>query len=385
MISRARFCQALTVMAVIGLFAARPGLAADPIVIGQVTAITGPGAPYGIPARDIVKILIDRLNAAGGVNGHKLELVMIDDRTDPTEAARGAMRMIRENKVQAILETSTGSSTLAMMPMAAQAKIPVLASIATESFTDKSNAFYPYAFRMCPPSSAMAEAMFNLAVVKAGRKRVGLFYNEDAHGKEEAEFERGLAKRHPGVEIVGSASAAMSAIDLTAQATRLRNDNPDVVLAALSSVAVGSGFVRAAKQVGLQAQIAGSVLLQSQAFLDGAGPAANGVLIAAFSNWDDPTPKQAELGKIMKAAGMAPAGWSEVLAAGGVMTLVEAIRHVDGDVTGEKIRDALEQIHNFDGTPVSGALNYSKDNHEGFGSDNVILLQVQDGKLKTLQ
>src|SRR5690606_6622022 len=130
-----------------------------PIKVGVLLSLSGPAAPFGIPERDIIKILIDKANAEGGINGHKIEAVYHDDQSNPTEAARGTTRLIRQEKVQVILGPSTGSSTLALAPIAAQAKVPVLAPVATQSVTNASHAFFPWLFRVAPASAVTMTAM----------------------------------------------------------------------------------------------------------------------------------------------------------------------------------------------------------------------------------
>jgi branched-chain amino acid transport system substrate-binding protein len=109
--------------------------AADTVKVGVLLSVSGPAAPFGIPERDVIKILADKYNSEGGINGHKLELIYHDDQSNPTEAARGATRLIRQDNVQVILGASIGSATLALMPIAAQANIPVLSPVSTQSVT----------------------------------------------------------------------------------------------------------------------------------------------------------------------------------------------------------------------------------------------------------
>ena len=95
-----------------------PARAAEPLRIGLLLSLTGPAAPFGIPERDSVEVLVNKFNADGGINGRKIELSVYDDATNPTEAARGATQLIQQNKVVAIIGSTTGSGTLAAAPVA---------------------------------------------------------------------------------------------------------------------------------------------------------------------------------------------------------------------------------------------------------------------------
>lgn len=358
--------------------------AADPVKVGILLSLSGPAAPFGIPERDIIKILLDKANAEGGINGHKLEAVYHDDQSNPTEAARGATRLIRQEKVQVILGPATGSSTLAIGPIAAQAKVPILAPVATQSVTNTSHSFFPWLFRTAPASAVTMQAMMEKIVFKPNIKRVAIMHQEDAYGKDESDLAHKLIKEKGGLEIVTTASAPLSATDLTPAATRIRNAQPDIVLLLTSAPAMGGAFARAAEQAQLKAPILGSLSINQKPFLDAAGKSAEGMMSVSLGNWFEPNEKQKALGLLLKEAGKEPAGYAEIIGSSAFMTLAEGLRRVQGPVTGEKLRDAIESICDYDGTYSDGKLCYTKDQHDGFGPDTVNVVKVQDGKWKNV-
>lgn len=358
--------------------------AADPVKVGILLSLSGPAAPFGIPERDIIKILLDKANAEGGINGHKLEAVYHDDQSNPTEAARGATRLIRQEKVQVILGPATGSSTLAIGPIAAQAKVPILAPVATQSVTNPSHSFFPWLFRTAPASAVTMEAMMEKIVFKPNIKKVAIMHQEDAYGKDESDLAHRLIKEKGGIEIVVTASAPLSATDLTPAATRIRNAQPDIVLLLTSAPAMGGAFARAAEQAQLKAPILGSLSINQKPFLDAAGKSAEGMMSVSLGNWFEPNEKQRALGVLLKEAGKEPAGYAEIIGSSAFMTLAEGLRRVQGPVTGEKLRDAIESICDFEGTYSDGKLCYTKDQHDGFGPDTINIVKVQDGKWKNV-
>src|ERR1019366_6373980 len=101
--------QMIQVGAGASLLLARGARAEDAIRIGAILSLSGPAAAYGLPERDIVTAFINNFNARGGINGRKLELVLHDDRTDTTEAARGASKLVRQDGVVAIIGSTTGN------------------------------------------------------------------------------------------------------------------------------------------------------------------------------------------------------------------------------------------------------------------------------------
>lgn len=363
---------------------AAPVQAQDTIKIGAIYSLSGPAAPFGVPERDIVEALTKNLNAKGGINGKKIDLVICDEQTNPTEAARCATKLTRQDRVVAILGPTLGTSALATAPIALANKVPLLSPVGTIPVTSKDNAFWPWVFRTAPSDTLIINALFERAVFQPQRKRIGILYQEDAYGEAGMKLATQLSKER-NFEIVAAVGAPLTAIDLTAAATNIRNSNPDVVLVKTSAPALGAAFVRAAKQVGISSPVIGTGSLNQRPFLDAAGSAAEGIQIVSIGNWDDPSEKQKELGEVIVAAGKTPKGYAELIGSTGAIAAFEAIRRVKGDVTGAAIRDALETICDYKDTYLDGRLCYSKDQHEGVFADTLITVEVRDGKFKTVK
>jgi branched-chain amino acid transport system substrate-binding protein len=311
-------------------------------------------------------------------------MVFCDDQTNPTESARCATKLIRQDGVVAIVGSTIGTGTLALMPIAMANKVPVLAPVGTIPVTSKDNAFWPWVFRTAPTDTLIIGAIMDRGVFKPGRKRVAIMYQEDAYG--EAGMKQAVAlTKDKNVQIVASVAAPLNAIDLTAAATNIRNANPEVVLLQTSAPALGAAFVRAAKQVGLKAVIIGSGSLNQRPFIDAAGPAGEGIQVVSMGNWDDPSDKQKELGKVIVDAGKTPKGYGEIIGSTGFLAVAEALRRIDGPPTGQKIRDALETVCDYDKTYIDGKLCYSKDQHEGVFADSLITVEIRNNKFVTIK
>jgi branched-chain amino acid transport system substrate-binding protein len=373
---------AVTVMFAVGAGQAAWSHAQETIKIGVILSLSGPAAPFGIPERDTVKILSEKYNSE--TKGKKLELVYYDDQTNPTEAARGATKLIQQDKVVAIIGPTTGSAALALAPIAASNSVPVLAPCGTISLTSKEHSFFPWVFRTSLSDDLAVGQALERGIFQQNKKSLAIMYQEDAYGKATKDYIVDKAKEKK-VKVVSEVSGPLNAKDLTPAATKIRNARPDVVFIQTSAPALGAAFVRAAHQVGLDAPAIGSFSLNQRAFLDAAGPSAEGLIIVSLGNWDDPSPKQAALGDLLRKNGKTPTGFGELIASTGFVALGEAIKRTDGPVTGRKIRDALETICDYQNTYLDGKLCYTKDNHEGIGPDSVSKMVVQNGKLKTVR
>lgn len=369
---------------VAGLSIAGPTQAEDSVKVGVLLSLSGPAAAFGIPERDTIKLLADKHNATVGSAGRKLELVFHDEQTNPTESTRGATKLIQQDKVQVIIGPTIGSSALAIMPIAAANSIPVLTPVATIAVT-KEPSFFPWVFRICINDEVLVIAAMEKAIFKAGYKRIAIMFQEDAYGKGSTAFAEKLAKER-GIEVVATVGAPANSVDLTAAATKIRNAKPDAVLVWSTGPGMAGAFLRGVAQVGLKVPVIASGALVQRAFIDSAAGAAEGVMLVGVVNWDEPSAKAANLGAILRAGGKTPTGFGELFSASAVVALIEALKKVQGPVTGQKIRDALDSMPNIENPYMDGQFGFSKANHEGFGADAVnTRMVISNGKFKTIQ
>jgi branched-chain amino acid transport system substrate-binding protein len=378
MMRLSRHAQAALAIAVL-VGAPAAASAADPLKVGIVLSLTGPAAPFGIPERDAVEVIVKKINSAGGVGGRQIELAICDDGTNPTEAPRCVTQLVQRDKVQAIIGATIGSATLAMAPVAMRSQVPIVAPNATMSVTSRANSFYPWVFRAATSDLTTTKAVFDKTLA-AGAKRIAIFYQEDAYGKDTADYLQELAKK-AGITVVDTASAPLSAMNVTVHATKLRNAEPDAVIVQVSQPALAAAFVTASRQVGLKAQFWGGPGFGQAAFIKAAGAAAEGARVVIMANWDDPSPREKEFMQLLATAGKTPQGFGDVAGANAIITLVEAVKSVTGEVTGEKLRAALEKLCGVK-TYAEGSACYGPDNHDGWTEEMLSSATIKDGKFK---
>ena len=100
--------------------------AASTIKIGALFAVTGPAAFLGEPERNSAQMVVDEINKAGGVKGHKLELIVYDTAGDATKAVSLATKLIKDDKVAVILGPSTTGESMAVIPVVEKEKVPLI-------------------------------------------------------------------------------------------------------------------------------------------------------------------------------------------------------------------------------------------------------------------
>lgn len=110
--------------------------AAAPIKIGGLFSVTGPASFLGEPERNTAQMVVDEINKAGGIKGRQLQLIAYDTQGDATKAVQAATRLIKEDKVVAIIGPSTTGDTMAVIPLVEKAKIPLIACAAGLKITE---------------------------------------------------------------------------------------------------------------------------------------------------------------------------------------------------------------------------------------------------------
>ncbi|MBE0603740.1 MAG: ABC transporter substrate-binding protein, partial [Deltaproteobacteria bacterium] len=109
--------------------------AAEPIRIGAIFSVTGPASFLGEPERNTVKMLEEDINRSGGVLGRPVEFIVYDDETDATKAVTAVDRLIKKDRVVAVIGPSTSGNTLAIMPKIEEGKIPLISCAAAKKIT----------------------------------------------------------------------------------------------------------------------------------------------------------------------------------------------------------------------------------------------------------
>jgi branched-chain amino acid transport system substrate-binding protein len=350
----------------------------EPLRVGLLFSLTGAAAPFGISERDGAKVVLDKANAEGGINGRKIEMFEADDATDPTQAAREAKNLIDNKKIHVLIGATIGGNTLALAPIAAAAKIPILATNGTISVTSKANAFWPQIFRAAPSDLVTAKSMLERAV-KEGSTKIAIFAQEDAYGNDTLKLLQDEIAKNPALKLVETARSPSTATDLTAQATRLRNANPDTVLMIVSPPTLGGALVRAIKQVGLTAKLWGPIGLSQAGFIKAGGDAAEGVRTVAMVDWVNPDAGEQQLATLLKAAGVTPSAF-EVAGANGAQAITAAVAKVSSKtITSADVQTQLESLCPFDTYARGKDVCYSKDDRDGYKTDALVTLVVKGG------
>jgi len=351
----------------------------DPVVIGAIVSATGPGAALGEQERNVLQMMEEQINAGGGVLGRPLKIVIEDDKSDPKEAVTSANRLIQQEKAVALIAGTISPSTLAVKEITAQAGLPQMAMAAANDITDKPPTDWIW---RTPPKDALAVARALTYVSETlSAKTIAVLHDENAFGSSgAAEIEKTAGDY--GLEIVAKESYKTDDTDLTAQLTKIRGENPEVLIV----WGTNPGPALAAKnmvQLGMDIPYVGSHGIANKTFIELAGEAAEGVVFPAGkllvpSSITDPEQKAVTDAFIQ--AYQAKYGGPPNTFAGyaweAIELLVNAIETA-GSTDPAAIQTALNQTQGFVGP--DGVYNYSATDHDGLKAEDMIMVRIEGG------
>ena len=165
-----------------GLFASSPTRAADSqtIKIGSFGPFTGPASGLGLQARKGLQFAIDELNGAGGIGGKKIELVAYDDRGNRADAVSVARKMIEDDEVQAIIDSSLSLTSIAAAPVVNDAKIPMIAAYSNAVGVVKGE---DHVFRWASVADVQGYVIAHHAIRERKYKTFALLMQDEEYGR----------------------------------------------------------------------------------------------------------------------------------------------------------------------------------------------------------
>ena len=364
--------------ALCALCAATCAFAAEPVRLGAVLSVTGPASFLGEPEKNTILMEVDKINAAGGVLGRPVEVVILDDETDVNKAVLAVDRLIKKENVAAILGPTTSGNSLAVMGKAAAAKIPLISCSAAEKITKPVN---PYIFKVAP-SDRLAVARILTHAKAKGYKKLAILTVSDGFGQAGREVLKELVPAE-GFELVADEVFGPKDTDMTAQLTKLQGASPDAVIC----WGTNPGPAVVAKnrvQLGIKTPLYMSHGVASKKFIELAGDAAEGLMlpagkITAADKLPDTDKEKALLVGYAKAYDerfRAPVSTFGGHGYDSLHLAVKAIANAGSDKP-EAIRDALEKIQNFPG--IGGIFSFTPEDHAGLGPDAFIMLGIDKG------
>jgi branched-chain amino acid transport system substrate-binding protein len=353
-------------------------LAAAPIRIGGLFAVTGPASFLGEPEKKTLEILVKDINGKGGVNGSMIELVIYDTQGDVTKAVQLATKLIKNDKVAAIIGPSTTGETLAIIPVIEKERIPLISCAAGIKITDPVK---KWVFKTPANDHVAAEKIYNYAA-RFKQKNIALLTVSDSYGSSGREQLKALAAKK-GIKIVADEVYSPKDTDMTAQLTRIRGFKPDAIICWGTNP--GPAVVtRNIKQLAIKTPLYQSHGVASKKFIELAGAeASEGILLPAGKlAVYDLLPKTDPQQKVLKEYDLmyrksygTEASTFGGYAYDGFKLVINAVKK--SGATPEKIRSGLEQTRRLVG--VSGVFTMSPADHNGLDLSAFEMVRITKG------
>ncbi|AMA74221.1 MULTISPECIES: ABC transporter substrate-binding protein [Aneurinibacillus] len=353
------------------------GAAGDTIKIGANLELSGGTASYGQSSGQGIELAVEEINKNGGINGKKLEVVKVDNKSDPAESTNAAIKLISQEKVAAIIGPATSGAVLAEVEVATKNKTPVIttAGTSTKITVNDDGSVNDFMFRTCFIDPFQGKVAANFATKELKVKTAAIFSDSSsdyAKGLADA-FEKKFTEN--GGKVVAKEAYVAKDTDFRATLTRIKSANPEFIFIPGYYEEVGL-IVKQARELGIKAVLMGGDGWDSPTLVELAGKDAlnNAYTIVHYSS-DDPDPKIQNFVKAFKEKynGKSPNGFN-ALGYDSVYFLADALKRA-GDLDPIKIKDALAQTKDLQ--LVSGKFSVDEQHNP---IKSATILEYKDGK-----
>lgn len=356
--------------------------AQEPIKIGAVFAVTGKASWLGEPERNTAKMIEAEINAAGGINGTPIEIIVEDTVGLEPNTVNAVKKLISVDNVVAIVGPSRSGTTMAVKNSADEAGIPLVSCAAAEAIV---NPLAKWVFKT-PQKDSDAAIRILEHMQSKGIKKIAIITGTTGFG---AEGRKQLIKHAPkmGIEIVADETYGPADTDMTAQLTKIKGSEAEAVVN-WSIVPAQVIVAKNMRQLGMTIPLYQSHGFGNPKFAEACGEAGDGIIFPAGRLLVVDTLRDDNVQKALLAKYKADyeAQFEENVSTFGghaydaLWLVINAIKAVGPDKA--KIRDYIESTKGFVGT--GGVFNFSAEDHCGLQKDAFEMITVKDGKFVAL-
>ena len=345
------------------------GGGADKVRIGVFMSTTGTTANFGISSVNGIKLAADEVNAAGGINGKQVELLVEDDRSDASEAATIVTKFVTQDQVHAVIGEVASSRSIAAAPIAQNAKIPMLTPSSTNPEVTKKGDFI---FRSCFIDPVQGAAIAQFAAKSLGAKTAAIMVDR------KNDYSTGLEKvinetfTKMGGKIVATQSYQEGDQDFNAQLTSLKGANPEVIFVPGYYNDVGL-IAKQARDKGITVPLVGGDGWDSVQLYQIGGTALNGSYFTNHYSPYDTDPKVQKFVNDYKARYSTVPDALAATAYDAARIMFDAIKR-SKSLSGPDIRDALAATKDFPGVTGTVTFNEHRD-----AVKPIVMIEIKDG------
>ncbi|UOF91142.1 ABC transporter substrate-binding protein [Fodinisporobacter ferrooxydans] len=344
------------------------------IKIGEIGAMSGNLASLGTWDSQGLQMAVDEVNAKGGIHGRKVVIEKLDDQGNPSVAVNDANKLVND-KVVAAFATPESTTTLAILNILKQAKIPHITSGQDPEITKKGSLFV---FRDTANSLIFDKTLADYVVGKMGMKKIAVISNSGAYGKGEHDAFVSALKAH-GISPVSDQVVTPDAKDFSAQLTTIKEAHPQVLFIGTEEIEMGL-IAKQARALGITARIVGGQPAATPIYVNTAGKAvAEGTIFATTYISNDANAETKAFAAAYKKKFGQVADSHVAKAYDGAKMLLEAIDKAYPNIDGTHIRDELLKL-NYHG--LTGDFKF---NDQGEGMFTAQIGTYKNGQPEPLQ
>lgn len=365
----------VSVMAISFILTGCSGNNDNVIKIGINYELSGEVASYGQASVDGIKLAVEEINKAGGINGKLIELVQYDNKSDKAEATTLATKLMTRDKVVAVLGPATSGAFKATIPVANENKIPVISGSATaDDVTVDANGVKEYAFRICFNDSYQGIAMGQYSLNNLSKTKAVIIMDSSS------DYAKGLAKnfneafKAGGGSIVAEEAYVAGDTDFNAIITKIKGLDFDVIFIPGYYQEAGL-IIKQAREQGIDVPILGADGFDSPVLLELAGASnLNDIYFSNHYSSLDKDPSVQNFISAYKAEYNKEPNAFNALGYDLAKFVIAGIANAEGKVTGESVKNALAGTKDFVG--VTGSFSIDE-NHNPVKA--IVVIQLTDG------
>lgn len=348
---------------------------ADKYVIGASFELTGNVANYGKSTLSGLKLAVDQVNKAGGVNGKQLVVVESDNKSEPAESGNSVTKLITQDKVVAVVGPATSGCVFAATPVVTSNKVPLIAPCATApAITVDNGQVKEFIFRACFIDPFQGRVMAEFADKTLGVKNVAILHDASS------DYSQGLAEvfektlNEKGGKVVAKEAFLSKDIDFKAALTKIKAANPEAIYIPGYYEEVAK-IIKQTREIGLNVPLIGCDGWDSPKLVEIAGPEAlnNTYFSSAFSVQDQTESVQKFIADYKAMYQKDP----DIFCMQGYnagLVLADALKRAGDGADGTKLAAAIAATKDL---PVaSGKLTYDKDHNPIISA---IIIEMKDG------
>jgi branched-chain amino acid transport system substrate-binding protein len=363
---------------------AKPAIATnDPIRVGYLPALTGPSSSTGIGISRGTQLAVQEINAAGGINGRQLELVVRDTQSDPTKAVNASAELTNQQQVQVVFGPLNSGESLAVVPLLARSNTLQMHPCWVDSLVDTQK--YPMCFRNAPTNQQIGGAANRYVVEVLTRKKVAVISDTTGYGTASVNAYVPMLKAR-GADVVYQGNVDAANPDLKPELLRMQSAGAEAIMPWSVNAGFLSRIINTRGDMGWDVPIVGQTTLgsgQTKALLEKPEYWAKvypnnfrNVCYMPGGKLPDRTGAFLDRLKSAKVDMGDTLLWWIALGYDSPRLIAEAMKAVGPEP--DKVLGYLNQLKGFPG--VYGDISFTPDQHNGYPDAEVVMVEANSLK-----